>query len=95
MERPGGVTQLATEIDCFDEESEDTFVVGKVKAYTSGRYSLILFMLDAGLMVQAKLEKRSVAELTSNFKNHLLNNISPTVVCELVKHDLKSSSDPR
>ena len=49
IQRPGGTEQLAQEIDCFDEELDETMVVGKIKAYTSGQYSLILFMFDAGI----------------------------------------------
>lgn len=52
-------------------------------------------MFDAGLQVQAKFEKKSIEDLKKQFLSYLFDNISPAVVREMLKHDLKSSSEPR
>lgn len=94
------------EIACGEPEEDDDIAAakqertGRFKAYASGRYSLLLFMLDQGLHVRAcSLTKDDVASKTEmlreEFLKRVLNNLQPVLVRELLKNDLKSASDPR
>ena len=92
----GGYEELAQEVTCYDEDDEEqSEKVGKVKAYASGKYSLLLFMLDAGIHVKAVQTGQAESELKAQFLSTLSKNISPAIVRELIKNDLKSVTEPK